>query len=122
MQPIPHRLLPVKRAIQATTTRRLVAAAVGLAVIGVTTMVFGRQIAGSEADAAPQATPSVQADTTGVTVGLVAPLSMVAGCSHADAPVAKQPPQTTVASDRAHRHCHVGIGFDDLVGRSCAGR
>jgi len=76
MQPIPHRLLPVKRAIQATTTRRLVAAAVGLAVIGVTTMVFGRQIAGSEADAAPQATPSVQADTTGVTVGLVAPLSM----------------------------------------------
>jgi hypothetical protein len=41
----------------------------GLAVIGVTTMVFGRQIAGSEADAAPQATPSAQADTTGVTVG-----------------------------------------------------
>ena len=38
-----------------------------------------------------------------LSIALVAPLSMVAGCSHADAPAAKQPPQTTVASDHAHR-------------------
>src|SRR5262245_62903276 len=77
MQPIPHRLLPVKRAIQATSTRRLVAAAVGLTVIGVTTLVFGRQIVGAESDATPKAAPTTQADAaTGVTVGLVSPLSM----------------------------------------------
>jgi len=76
MQPIPHRLRPVKRAIEATAKRRLLAVAAGVAVVGVTTLVFGKQFVGHDV-AAPKTSAAVKPEAaTGVTVGLVSPLSM----------------------------------------------
>ena len=79
MQPIPHRLHAVKRAIQATVGRRLIAAAVGLAVVATATLVFSKQMSATSDDAtnkaasASSATPSTSA---GVTVSLVTPTAM----------------------------------------------
>ena len=44
MQPIPHRLHAVKRAIQATVEHQLIAAAVGLAVVATATLVFSERM------------------------------------------------------------------------------
>jgi len=77
MQPIPHRLRPVKRAIEASAKRRLLAIAVGVAVVGVTTIVFGRQLVGSDDAATPKTSAAAKPEApTGVTVSLVSPLSM----------------------------------------------
>jgi len=74
MQPIPFRLRAVKRAIEATTERRLIAAAVGLAVVVTATLVFGKP-APEGSDATSKATPAISRDSAGITVSLVTPLA-----------------------------------------------
>jgi len=74
MQSIPFTKLRVAQAIQTTLGRRLVAAAVGLAVLGTATLVLSSQDSGkAKADATVTTTA---AQHTGVTVSLVSPTPM----------------------------------------------
>lgn len=76
MQPLPQRLRGVTRSIQASTGRRLIAAAAALAVVGTVTLVFGKQAAGGDSATPKAAQPVKPADTTGITVSLVTPVAM----------------------------------------------
>jgi HlyD family secretion protein len=78
MQPVPYRFHAVKRAIQATAGRRVIAVAVGLAVLATATLVLSSQDSGkTKGDATAAISPAASAaQSTGVTVSLVAPQAM----------------------------------------------